>query len=66
VHGVVDLQHVGNYQLCVNRVRAVLEKILDGKIHFKAEGSGNAEAAWSHLYSSSSTTPTVNLRIKTS
>ena len=46
VHGVVDLQHVGNYQLCVDWVRAVLEKILGGKIHFNAQGSGNAEAAW--------------------
>jgi hypothetical protein len=46
VHGVVDLAHYGNYQIQVDKVRAVLERILGYKVHFNCQGSANSEAAW--------------------
>jgi hypothetical protein len=45
-HGLLKLQHTGNYRLSNEKIRGVVEKVLGKKVHFNASGSGNPEAAW--------------------
>lgn len=46
IHGVLELKHTGNYRICNEKIRGVIEKILGYKVHFNATGSGDAEAYW--------------------
>lgn len=45
-HGIVALKHTGNYRMAVENVRAVLNGILGGNVHFTATASGDATRAW--------------------
>lgn len=33
VHGVIDLKHTGNFRLCNEKIRGVIEKVLGKRVH---------------------------------
>jgi hypothetical protein len=46
IHGMLKLQHTGNYKLSNKKIRGVVENILGKKVHFNAMGSADVERVW--------------------
>ena len=45
-HGRIELEHTGNYTLELQKIKAVISKLLGSGIYFNAVGSGDPQKAW--------------------
>jgi hypothetical protein len=61
IHGVIKLQHTGNYRLSNKKIRGVIEKILGKIVHFNMLGSVDVERVWVQYMQKQQTTEKVNL-----
>jgi hypothetical protein len=55
VYGTLKLKHTGNYRLSNEKIRGIVEKILDKKVHFNAKGSADVERVWNSVLCRTST-----------
>ncbi len=46
VHGIIRLEHKGNFQLDLNAIRNIVERLWGKKVHLKNEASGDSTKGW--------------------
>jgi hypothetical protein len=61
VHGVIKLQHTGNYRLSNKKIKGIMEKIPGKKVHFNTTGSADTKRVWVQYMQKQQTTEKVNL-----
>lgn len=61
VHGVLTVKHTGNFRLCNEKIRGVVERVLGKKIHFNATGSSDVERVWAQYIQKQQAAPKVDI-----
>ena len=62
-HGLMELEHTGNYTLELQKIKGVISKLLGSGVYFNAVGSGDPQKAWADYMAKGNNTKKVDIYV---